>query len=340
MKKLIFSFSLFIVVFTLCWGQHVVFLKNGGILKGRVEGGQKDTLDLILLGNKMKISYRDINAVYFNDSMVSVNANYNFKNQISVTASPATAATPIATAPAMAPIPSAPLVPTSPTTIKTTAADTTKAIPTDTAKATKTKVAKDTATIPVAEAPVVTMTMPAPRATPVVAVKQDEGKIKGIISYYITKNNISRPDSGAQVLIVDSANVPQFNVTAVDTFLFGSAYREIAQQYKVTGDKVPDEITDQLKVLKVLDDNAFEQVVKQADKNINLLKNSGAAQNLIVDKNGFFNITTKTGIYYVLISSLKAKGNNTIEKGGKIFCKKIMVTKELDTIVKNSFDVY
>ena len=81
MKKLIFSFSLFIVVFTLCWGQHVVFLKNGGILKGRVEGGQKDTLDLILLGNKMKISYRDINAVYFNDSMVSVNANYNFKNK-------------------------------------------------------------------------------------------------------------------------------------------------------------------------------------------------------------------------------------------------------------------
>jgi hypothetical protein len=346
MKKIIFSSSLLILIFSFCWGQHVVFLKNGGILKGRVDGGTKDTLYLSLLGNKLKIAYNDINVVYFNDSMVSVNANYKFKDQVSVATTPntaiatatnaATAAPQTAAAIATVPVATPPAVET-----KATAADSTKKnATTDTTATAKKTTAADTATIAVpAPVPVVTMTVPTPKKAPVADAKQ-EGKIKGIISYYITKNNISKPDSGAQVLIVDSINVPQFDIAAVDTFLFGSAYREIANQYKLTGDKVPDEITEQLKGWKVADDGAFDKVTQRADKNITLLKNSGTAQNITVDKDGFFNITTKAGIYYVLISSEKAKGNNLIEKEGKVFCKKIMVTKELDAIVKNSFDVY
>lgn len=338
MKKLFFSSLLFTIIFSFCWGQHVVFLKNGGILKGRVEGGPKDTLNLVLLGNKMKIAYSDINAVYFNDSMVSVNANYNFKNQISVVGSPVVSKPAAAPTPTEKPAEVAPASKTD-TTATTPVADTAKAAA---PQATTPDTVKTPATPPaqVAEEPVVKVTMPTPKTTTPKVAEMPQGGVKGIVSFYITKSNISKPDSAANVWIVDSTQIPQFNIAVVDTFLFGSAYREISNQYKLTGDPVPDEITSQLKIWKATDEKSFDRLSQRTERNINLLKNCPATQNLIVDKNGYFSAAVPSGIYYVLISSQKAKANNLIEKDGKIFCKKITVVKNDNSIIKNSFDVY
>lgn len=210
-----------------------------------------------------------------------------------------------------------------------------------TAKATKTaEVIVDDPNAATEEAQTATPAETEAAPTPKTKVNSKQVKIGGTINYYLTKDNISKADSGAQVFIVDSAKVPTFKIAVVDTFHFGNAYREIYQQYKLTHTKVPDDITEQLKLWNADDKNNFDLLSRRVYKNINLLKNSLEKETAIADFRGQFSIPVKAGTYYVYIISNFAKGQTPVDMDGKIYCRKIIVKGDIDELFKVSFDVF
>lgn len=165
-------------------------------------------------------------------------------------------------------------------------------------------------------------------------------KIGGTINYYLTKENISKADSGAQVIVVDSTKVPTFNIAIVDTFHFGNAYREIYQQYKLSHTKVPSDIPEQLAIWKADNKNNFDLLSRRVYKNIKMITNSPEGKKATTDFRGQFSIPVEAGTYYVYVVSNNAKGQTMIDQDGKIYCRKVVVKGDQDELFKTSFDVF
>lgn len=177
-----------------------------------------------------------------------------------------------------------------------------------------------------------------------VVVQPTQAKAKvnigGTINYYLTKQNISKADSGAQVIVVDSTKVPTFNIAIVDTFHFGNAYREIYQQYKMAHTKVPADIPEQLAIWKADNKNNFDLLSRRVYKNIKMIKNSPDGKTATTDFRGQFSIPVEPGTYYVYVVSNNAQGQTIVDQDGKIYCRKVVVKGDQDELFKTSFDVF
>lgn len=303
MKKNILLTSLLLITL-LCFSQHIIILKTGEKLNGKVIGGKKDSIHFNFLGNKMRFSHADIKTIYFSPEALEEQ-----------TAAPEPEVI----------VPAKVNKPAKARKVEVIVEDPNASNETETVAA----------NIPTAEA---AATNNAPAVAPQTASKL--AKIGGTINYYLTKENISKADSGARVLIVDSAKVPAFKIAVVDTFHFGNAYREIYQQYKLSHTKVPDDIPEQLAMWKANDKNSFDLLARRVYKNTNMLKNAPEAESAIADFRGQFSIPVKPGTYYVYIVSNNAVGQTMVDLEGKVYCRKVTVKGDQDELFKVSFDVF
>lgn len=172
------------------------------------------------------------------------------------------------------------------------------------------------------------------------AAEQKPGKIIGAITYYIIKKNITKPDSASRIYLIDSTKVPKFDITVVDTFYFGNAYREIYDQYKTSHTKMPNDIPQQLILWKANDKNSFDMLSRRAFKNVSMLKNTTNKIKTMADENGKFSFTVKPGTYYLYIVSNYVQGETVVDLEGKTYCKKVVVKSDDEVFVKNNFDVF
>lgn len=53
----------------LCQAQHTIYLRNGEKLKGRVDGGRKDSIYFKFMDNRMRFATNDILAIYFDENL-------------------------------------------------------------------------------------------------------------------------------------------------------------------------------------------------------------------------------------------------------------------------------
>ncbi len=209
------------------------------------------------------------------------------------------------------------------------------------------------------QAPVAAPSAPAPMAAPAIAAvpsatpapaatntnnaaakDQADGNVRGVVTYYLTKQNVTKPDVGARVTIVDSASVPDFNLAVVDTFHFGNSYLEIYNQYKLNHAKVPRDIPEQMMVWKSDTKTTFDLLTRRAYKEINTLKKAENQIKSTTDDKGLFNVTLKPGTYYVYIISNYATGETIMDLDGKVFCKKVHIKSKNESFVRSSFDVF
>ncbi len=272
-----------LILSSVLFAQHVLYLNSGEKLTGEVSGGKKDTLFFSFYGNNLKIAHDNITAIYFSSEEQAP-------------------AKPLATSAPVAPIPPA-----------VVAAPIPAADPTNTA---------------------------APTNNTTATQNQANGSIRGVITYYLTKQNVTKPDVGARVTIIDSASVPDFNLAVVDTFHFGNSYREIYNQYKLNHAKVPRDIPEQMMIWKSDTKTTFDLLTRRAYKEINTLKKAENQIKSSTDEKGLFNVTIKPGTYYIYIISSYATGETIMDLDGKVYCKKIHVKSGDESFIRNSFDVF
>ncbi|MDR1679266.1 MAG: hypothetical protein LBR81_05745 [Prevotellaceae bacterium] len=186
--------------------------------------------------------------------------------------------------------------------------------------------------------PVVSTVAPPPAPPAIEALAT--ARIRGMANDYYNQENKTVPDNGAKVWIVDSARVPQFDITVIDTFTIGNTYREIYNQYKKTNIKVPSDIPAQLRVFKSNNERNFEQLCRRAANQLNVITNSPAVKTTAANAEGSYELAVAPGTYFVFVRSNISKGNNSLETEGKVYCTKVRVADAGEATVRNSFDIF
>lgn len=163
-----------------------------------------------------------------------------------------------------------------------------------------------------------------------------QGSIFGVVTYYFNKNYGDKPDVGAEVYIIDSVKVPDFNLSVVDSFYYATFYKNLYLEYKSMG-KVPDNIMKEVEKYHLDDKQAIDSLDKSASTNIFKILYSDDVMKTVVDGIGNYSVKLKPGTYYVHIKSNNRKGMSMTEVMGKVKCEKVVVKDGGDINVSYNF---
>jgi hypothetical protein len=163
-----------------------------------------------------------------------------------------------------------------------------------------------------------------------------QGSIFGVVTYFFNKNFGDKPDVGAEVYIIDSIKVPDFNLELVDSFYYTNTYKNLYLEYKSMG-KVPDDIMKKVEKYHLDDKIAIDSLDKSATTNIFKIIYSKDVIKTVVDGIGNYSVKLKPGTYYVHIKSNNRKGMSMTEAMGKVKCQKVIVKEGGDINVSYNF---
>lgn len=169
-----------------------------------------------------------------------------------------------------------------------------------------------------------------------------QGSILGVVTYYFNKNYGNKPDIGADIYVIDTANIQKFSYATVDSFYYAKFYKNLYLENKSfkTNEKIPNGIMEKVKEYNIEDELAFNSLDKRASANIIHLKYAKDIIKTVVDGSGNYSIKVKPGIYYVCIQSKHREGTGMTEIYGKIKCKIVNVKEGVDTNLSYNFELY
>jgi len=155
------------------------------------------------------------------------------------------------------------------------------------------------------------------------------GRVSGVITYFFNDNFGSKPDVGADVYIVESNKVPDFNYATVDSFYNSNIHRLYRSKWGaiVSSNKVLANIIVEAKKYN-LDRKSFNSLDKRAATNISQIIDAKDVMNLNVDGIGNFSIKVKPGTYFICIKSKNIIGLNVIDTTGEIKCERLIVKED------------
>jgi len=156
-------------------------------------------------------------------------------------------------------------------------------------------------------------------------VKQENGKIFGVVTYYFNHNYGDKPDVGSTVFVADSAMHPEINFEDVQIYQKAIAFRNLSNLLKKPNQPLPALMQAQADKYKWEDSTVFDGIDKLSYRNIKLLQNSDKVFNSVVDGVGNFSQKVAPGTYYILIKSNNRKGSTNTELSGQIYFKKVLI---------------
>lgn len=175
-----------------------------------------------------------------------------------------------------------------------------------------------------------------------VVQQKQEGKIAGVVTYFFNDNYGDKPDVGAEILIINSSEVPNFHLSTVDSFGHAYAYKILYNSYAKRGESVPKYIADEVVSYGVDGKDGFDDLDNRTLNELYKIKFEKIiyCTKLIVDGNGTFSSNLPVGKYYVYITSNNRKGDSQTEIMGKIYCKEVVVKTGEISNVNAKFDLY
>lgn len=168
-------------------------------------------------------------------------------------------------------------------------------------------------------------------------VKQESGKISGVLTYYFNQNFGDKPDVGASIFVADSAMIPEFNFDEVLSFQSAIMYRKLLDLYNQQNRPLPALIQSQADKNKWAEKTVFDELDKISSRNITKFKNSDKAIKALADGAGNYSIKVDPGTYYILIESNNRNGMTITEISGKIYLKKVLIKAGDEQNVSQSF---
>ena len=168
-------------------------------------------------------------------------------------------------------------------------------------------------------------------------IASQEGRIFGVVTYFFNDNYGDKPDVGAEVYIVDSVKIQDFNFATVDSFFNSNTYRSYKSMWmqRPSQNKTLANIIEEAKKYD-LDRKGFISLDERAAKNISKILENKNVKKSVVDGSGNYFFKVKAGTYYVYIKSKGRTGSNISEASGKIKCEKLIVKEDDD--INMSYD--
>jgi hypothetical protein len=159
-------------------------------------------------------------------------------------------------------------------------------------------------------------------------IKQE--RIYGVVTYFFNENFGNKPDVGAEIYVIDSENIPNFNYATVDSFYNVSIYRSFKRMWTgIPSNRYLSDIYNKAKLYD-LDKKNINSLDKRASTNISLIIDSKDAIKTMADGVGNYSIKVNPGSYYVCIRSKNRSDSFITESSGSIKCEKIVVGENED----------
>lgn len=191
--------------------------------------------------------------------------------------------------------------------------------------------------------------------------------ISGVVTYYFNEYQGNKPDIGASVILIDSANVKNFDYKLYENYHYGKFYQKMyfltferyekySAAYKKTEGKkklavdnekfrkgMEDAQKDMDRTLEQMKLYQFETIEKSAKISVDLyMQLSNLGDDLpkkTVDSNGNYSINTKPGVYYVFIKSKNRTSIDVTEMDGKIYIKKYKIIENENKDASYNFEL-
>jgi len=191
--------------------------------------------------------------------------------------------------------------------------------------------------------------------------------VSGIVTYYFNEYQGNKPDIGASVTLIDSAEVKNFDYKLYENYHYGKFYQSIYfssqaryekyfEAFKKTEGKKNDaedsetfrkgmedakkDMDRQMEQIVLYKSDSPEKAAKiTTDLYMQLLKLDDNLPKKTVDGNGNYSLNVKPGVYYVLIKSKNRTSSYDILEGdGKIYIKKIKISENENKDVSFNFE--
>lgn len=187
--------------------------------------------------------------------------------------------------------------------------------------------------------------------------------IKGVVTYYFNKYQGDKPDLGATVVVVDSAQVKNFDYQLWKNYHFASSYRNIYEMTKTRYDNCSflykkskgsekekykadmenaqqdlDKYSKELEKYNAETDEKFKNIDKELFPTLFQFQNGKEPFiETTIDNNGNYSINVPAGVYYVYIKSKNRKGYTITDVSGKTYIDKVKVAKNQNKNVSHNF---
>ena len=159
-------------------------------------------------------------------------------------------------------------------------------------------------------------------------IKQE--RIYGVVTYFFNENLGNKPDVGAEIYVIDSEDIPNFNYATVDSFYNVSIYKSYKRMWtNPPTNKILGAIYNKAKQYD-LDRKNINSLDRRASINMSQIIDSKDAIKTMVDGVGNYSIKVNPGFYYVCIRSKNRSDSYITESTGSIKCEKIVVGENED----------
>ncbi len=193
--------------------------------------------------------------------------------------------------------------------------------------------------------------------------------VKGVVTYFFNDNQGDKPDIGAKVYLIDSANASFINLKMIDSFQNGQTYLHLyssynkmymdytqlalpyqkkkkyleqfeeysktALEHKANADRFMDSLTKY--------NSDIESVRLERDKKISPMLMRVGEENSnqsTVDGSGNYSFTTRPGPYIVYIKSKNRTGHSILETSGQVYIRRVSLKDGEIKDVSHNFTLY
>lgn len=164
--------------------------------------------------------------------------------------------------------------------------------------------------------------------------------LHGVVTYYFNEYQGDKPDIGASVAVVDSANANNFSQALADTFYYANFYLGLRTEYKNMNQSEPHDIAKKMSEYGISKDADFDSIDHRNGRQTLDLSVNGHSRNTTVDASGNYSMSLPPGTYYILIQSNNRRGRNFTEVTGKLRTRKVRLTDSEEMNFSCKFDQY
>jgi hypothetical protein len=168
----------------------------------------------------------------------------------------------------------------------------------------------------------------------------DAQKISGVVTYFYNPLYGDKPDTGAQVYVVDSTKENSTFFDRLDTFHLVYDYRSRYESNHKTLFKFNDHEKQVAKKYNITNDAAFKSLDERTYATFLSLSDLPDVIRITIPANGDYETNVKPGTYYVLIKSNNRNGKSVTELKGRLDYLKIKISAGEEKRVDKKFDIY
>lgn len=169
---------------------------------------------------------------------------------------------------------------------------------------------------------------------------QTKTTLKGVITYFFNEYQGDKPDVGAHIWVIDSADAKDFNIKTADSFYYANFYLEIKASYVGMGVAVPADVLKRISDYGADAGDNFNSLDRRNAMQVFSLEYNSKVRKATVDGSGSYSFSLPPGDYFVYIKSNGRQGQTVSEISGKMRIMEVRLAPTEDADASWKFDLH